>query len=259
MGSILGLSGIVLGYSWQQFGPGAALPAAVLTGLLCGALNGFLITRWTLPPLVVTLATMSLFRGGAMVISQAKPVSDFPEWFSAFGQVPFAQVPKQLLVWFGLVAAFAVAAERTPLGRYAAAIGDRERAATFAALPVNRVKFMLYTVTGLLSALGAVIFTSRVSTAKADAGMGLEMEAITAVVLGGTAITGGRGTVVGTFIGVVILGFLRNGLTLAGIGSVWQQMIAGGILIATAILNQWLIERASRRPSAGGKTAVAAA
>ena len=133
---------------------------------------------------------------------------------------------------------------RTALGsidwRRLRAIGDNERAARFAALPVVRVQTLLYILTGLSSAVAALIFTARVSTAKADAGMGFELEVITAVVLGGTPITGGRGSLWGTFLGVLLLGTLRNGLTLLGVSSVWQAMLAGVVLVATAILNQRL-------------------
>lgn len=243
VGRLLGLSGIVLGYSWQAWGPVPALVLCVLTGLGGGALNGAMVTRGHFPPLVVTLATWALFRGISMVISRAQPVSDFPEWFAWIGQEGIGPVPAQLIVWLVIVAISIVLVEKTSLGRYTTAIGDNEKAARFAALPVDKVKFGLYTLTGLLCALAAIIFTSRVSTAKADAGEGLELEVITAVVLGGTAITGGRGTVIGTFLGVLILGVLRNGLNLRGVPSVWQTILSGVILIATAIVNQRMLER----------------
>jgi rhamnose transport system permease protein len=243
VGSLLGLVGIVLGYSWQPYGAVAAFALALFAGVAGGALNGVFVTAAKLPPLIVTLATMALFRGIAMIISQAKPVSHFPAWFPVLGQGGIGPVPTQLIVWFVLVGLALVLVGRTVLGRYAAAIGNNERAATVAALPVSRVKMAAYMLTGLMCAIAAIIFTSRVSTAKADAGEGLELEVITAVVLGGTSITGGRGTILGTFLGVLILGLLRNGLILAGISSVWQTIFAGVVLIVTALLNRQLTAR----------------
>jgi len=132
------------------------------------------------------------------------------------------------------------------VGRYAAAIGDNERAARFAALPVPCVKLWLYTAMGALAALAAVVYTSRFATAKADAGAGMELQVITAVVVGGTPITGGRGTVLGSFLGVVLLGVVRNGLTLGGATSVVQEIILGTILIVTAMVNQFVAGRLAR-------------
>ncbi len=246
VGSLLGLAGIAMGYAWTLWGAGAAFGVVLAVGFLGGALNGLLITRAKLPPLVVTLATMALFRGGAMIISRAEPVSDFPAFFAWFGQGDVAGVPTQLLLWLAVAAAAALAVARTPVGRYAAAIGDNERAARFAALPVQSVKLWLYMGMGALCALAAVVYTSRFATAKADAGTGMELQVITAVVIGGTPITGGRGTIVGSFIGVLLLGVVRNGLSLAGATSVVQETILGAILIVTAIANQFVAGRVSR-------------
>jgi rhamnose transport system permease protein len=127
---------------------------------------------------------------------------------------------------------------RTPIGPFTRAIGDNERAARFAALPVASLQLGLYTATGLLTALAALISTARFSTARADAGVGLELEVITAVVLGGTAITGGRGSLLGTLLGVLILGVARNGLTLAGVEQEWRSMMTGTILIGAAIVDR---------------------
>jgi rhamnose transport system permease protein len=126
------------------------------------------------------------------------------------------------------------------------AVGDNPLAARYAALPERSITLALYVGTGLLVAIAGLIYTARVSTAKADAGMGLELEVITAVVLGGTAITGGRGTVLGTFIGVLILGLLRSGLSLAGVATVYQTILSGAILIVVSIINQRVLEREVR-------------
>ena len=247
IGSLVGLAGIALGYTWLSWGLLPGLGMALLVGSMGGLINGLLITRWALPPLVVTLATMALYRGVAMIISRAQPVSNFPEPFGWWGQGYLGPIPAQFLVWALTVVLFFLIVERTPVGRYATAIGDNERAALFAALPVRRIKLWLYSASGLLCSVGAILYTSRVSTAKADAGLGWELEIITAVILGGTQITGGRGTILGTFLGVMILGVVRNGLTLMGMKEEWQFMMAGIILIVTAVVNERMVERAAVR------------
>lgn len=247
VGSLLGLSGIALGYASQTWGLPAGVVIALAVGLMGGALNGAFVARFHLPPLVVTLATMALFRGAAMTISQARPVSDFPDSFAALGQGEWAWLPTQLWIWLAVYAVCWMALQRMGIGRYLLAMGDSMRAARAAALPVAHLLLATYATTGLFCALAAIIYTSRVSTARADAGMGLELEAITAVVLGGTRITGGRASLSGTLLGVLLLGSVRNGLSLAGVPSVWQTILSGVILIATAALNRRLTDRDSAR------------
>jgi rhamnose transport system permease protein len=248
VGSLLALSGIVLGYAWRDWG--IALPLAALLALAVGAaggaLNGLLIARAGFPPLVVTLGTMALYRGLALRISEAQPVSGFPAGLGWLGQGHLGPVPVQTLVWGAVVIAGGVVLHRTPVGLFARAIGDNPRAARFAALPVERVTLAIYTATGLLAGLAALISTARFSTARADAGAGFELEVITAVVLGGTAITGGRGTALGTLLGVLILGVARNGMTLAGVEQEWRSTLTGAILIGAAIIDAWAARRAGR-------------
>ena len=220
---------------------------ALAVGAAGGALNGALVTRGGFPPLVATLGTMALFRGAALRISEARPVSGFPEAFEWIGQGYVGPMPAQTLVWAAVALVTGVVMARTPIGPFTRAIGDNERAARFAALPVAGVKLGLYTAIGLATALAALISTARFSTARADAGDGLELEVIAAVVLGGTAITGGRGSVLGTVLGVLILGVARNGLTLAGVEQEWRSMMTGAILIAAAISDQWIARRGAGR------------
>ena len=241
VGSLLGLCVVVFGYSQATWDLGAPLAVllTVVVGSTAGAANGTLVARWNFPPLVVTLATMALFRGLALGISQAEPVS-IAEPFWWMGQAYLGPVPVQLILWMLVTVATAILCYRTRLGRYAMAIGDNQRAAEIAALPVGRVKLLLYTGSGLLCALAAMIYAARFATAKADAGQWYELAAITGVVLGGTSITGGRGSVWGTFLGILILGVVRNGLNLAEVSAVWQQLTEGGILIVTATSNELL-------------------
>jgi rhamnose transport system permease protein len=248
VGSLLALSGVVLGYCWRDLG--IALPAAAALAVLAatagGALNGLLVTRAGFPPLVATLGTMALYRGLALRISEARPVSGFPPGFAQLGQGYLGPVPVQTLLWGGVAAAAAWLLHRAPLGLLLRAVGDNPRAARFAALPVARVTLAAYAATGLLVGAAALVSTARFSTARADAGAGFELEVITAVVLGGTAITGGRGSMAGTLLGVLILGVARNGLTLAGLEQEWRNTVTGAILVAAAVFDQWSSRRASR-------------
>lgn len=251
VGSLLALCSIVLGYASHEWGLGLGVGVAMAFGVgaLGGALNGFLVTRGGFPPLVATLGTMALYRGLALRVSEAQPVSGFPQAFEWLGQGHVGPVPVQTLLWAGVATITALAVARTPIGPFTRAVGDNERAARFAALPVDGVKLGLYTGTGLLVAVGALVSTARFSTARADAGTGLELEVVAAVVLGGTAITGGRGSVLGTVLGVLILGVARNGLVLAGVEQEWRSMMTGAILIAAAISDQWMARRDAARAS----------
>lgn len=246
VGSLLALCGVAFGCVAPLHGLTAGVAAGVLTGMACGALNGGLIALARLPALVVTLGTMALFRGVAMVISQGKPASGFPREFNELGRGEWRGIPVQLILWAALALMAMVIADRSRAGRMVVAVGDNPQAARYAALPERTITFALYLATGLLTALAALILTSRVSTAKADAAMGLELEVITAVVLGGTAITGGRGTVLGTLLGVLILGFLRTGLSFGGVPTIYQTILSGALLIVVSILNQRVLDRGSR-------------
>lgn len=246
VGSLLALCGIIFGISVQPLGLFGAAAMAVIAGLIAGLVNGSLIALGRLPALVVTLGTMALFRGIAMVISQGKPVSGFPKEFRWLGWGTIAGLPAQLFIWIALTLIAMIILDRTRTGRNVVAIGDNPLAARYSALPERATTLSLYAITGLLTALAALIYTSRVSTAKADAGTGWELEVITAVVLGGTAITGGRGTVLGTFLGVLILGLLRSGLSLAGVATIYTTILSGALLVIVSIINQRVLEREVR-------------
>jgi rhamnose transport system permease protein len=241
VGSILGMSGIVLGFSWQA---GLPLPVAVMVGVLAGALagllNGVCVVYGRIPPLIVTLATLALYRGVALAISKAASVTNFPAWFQFCGQGnPFgmpAQLPLLLIV---LVVAYVIL-HRSRFGRMIYAIGDNEIAARFAAVPVNQVKLWLYTASGLSAGLAGLAYTAHANTAKADAGTGYELDVITCVVLGGTQITGGKGTILGTVLGLLIIRTMIYGMHLLAIKTVVQTIAIGAVLITTAVLNQYV-------------------
>lgn len=238
VGSILGLVAILLGVFWKDLG--LPLPVAMALGLfvgtLAGAVNGLIITRFRVPPLIATLATLALYRGIAEGISQARSVRGYPDWFFVLGQGQVLGVPTQLWL-LGLVALLAsIILAYTTWGRVAYAIGSNETAARFSGLKVDLTKLAIYSASGFAAALAAIIFVSRVSTTRSDMGTGLELDAITAVVLGGTSIFGGRGTIIGTLLGLVLIQTLKNGLSLAGIKSDGTIVLIGAALILTILL-----------------------
>lgn len=248
VGSILGLTAILTGVFWQNVGlplPVAAT-AAIAVGTFAGFVNGVIITRFRVPPLIATLATLALYRGLAEGISQARSVRGYPEWFYVLGQQDVLGVPTQLWILFLAAVVASVILAYTTWGRTVYAVGSNEVASRFSGLSVEKTKLALYTASGFAAAVAAVIFVSRVSTTRSDMGTGIELDAITAVVLGGTSIFGGRGTVVGTIIGLCLIQALKNGLSLAGIKGDGTIMLIGAVLIL-AILASNLFERSGTR------------
>jgi rhamnose transport system permease protein len=248
VGSILGMTAILLGVFWQNVGlplPLAAL-AAIAVGTFAGFVNGFIITRFRVPPLIATLATLALYRGLAEGISQARSVRGYPEWFYVLGQGNVLGVPTQLWILAIVAIIAAIILTYTRWGRTVYAIGSNEVAARFSGLSVERTKLALYTASGLAAAVAAVIFVSRVSTTRSDMGTGIELDAITAVVLGGTSIFGGRGTILGTILGLCLIQALKNGLSLAGVKGDGTVMLIGVVLIL-AVLASTLFERSGTR------------
>ncbi len=245
VGSIVGLCAIMLGYSWQEWG--LPLPIAIVICLVVGALagfvNGLLIVRVKVPPLIMTLATLAFYRGLAEGISRGRSARGYPEWFYQMGQGDFWGIPTQiwLLLIFTVLAGIVLG--RTTLGRTLYAIGNNEIGARFSGLPVNRNLLIIYTFSGLMSALAAYIFVSRVSTTRSDMGSGLELDVIAAVVLGGTSIFGGSGSIAGTMIGVVLIQLLKNGLALSGVASDATIVVVGGVLVLSILINNFIQDR----------------
>ena len=237
VGSILGLTAILLGVFWKNLG--LPLPAAILLALACGTfagwLNGFIITRFGVPPLIATLATLALYRGLAEGISEARSVRGYPEWFFFFGQGEVLGVPFQLWILGVATVIAAVVLGLTPFGRATYAIGANETAARFSGIRVNAAKLWIYTAAGFCSALAAVIFVSRVTTTRSDMGTGLELDVITGVVLGGTSIFGGRGTIIGTVLGLILIQALKNGLALSGVKGDGTIVVIGLVLIGAIL------------------------
>jgi rhamnose transport system permease protein len=245
VGSIFGLSAIVMGFLWQDSGwpLEGAIVMCLVVGLVCGFINGFFIVRVGVPPLIMTLATLALYRGVALGVSEARSARGFPQWFFQLGQGQFLGIPTQLwLLLIGAIIAGIVLA-RTPFGRSIYAIGNNELGARFSGIPVNVYKLAIYSFSGFMAGLAGYVFTSRISTTRADMGTGIELEVIAAVVLGGTSINGGSGSILGTMIGLVLIQLLKNGLLLGGVKGDATIVIIGFIVIAAVLLNNFIQRR----------------
>lgn len=245
VGSIFGLTAIVLGYSWKNFGLPLELAIVFALGLatLAGLFNGALIVRMGVPPLIMTLATLALYRGLAQGISQGRSVTGYPQWFFQLGQGSIAGVPTQ--VWLLLIATIvsAIVLSRTTFGRSLYAIGNNETGARFSGIATGRAKLWIYAFSGLMSGLAGWIFVSRTTTTRSDMGTGLELDVIAAVVLGGTNIFGGSGSILGTAIGVILIQVLKNGLQLAGITGDGTIVVIGLVLLGSVFLSNYIQRR----------------
>lgn len=257
VGSLLGLCAVLFGKMVQDGGlpPSVAIPITLCFGALAGGFNAGLITGLRLPPLIVTLGTYSLFRGLAEAITKGTATySNFPASFLAFGNATVFSLPAQAWVLV-LVAIFVwLLVHQTAFGRSYRAIGFSPEGATYAGLAVRQRIASTYILAGLVAAVAAIIYTARVSQARADAGTGYELAAITAVVLGGTSIFGGIGTVPGTLLGVAAIAILTNGLSripaIIGISRELSGMLTGALLLlalAGGALTKLLAERRLRR------------
>ena len=242
VGSMMGLAAVVLGGLWRdgQVSMAAAVAITLLLGLGGGCLNGFLITRLGLPPLIVTLGTFSLFRGIAEGITRGiENYSGFTTQFLFLGQgYVGGVVPTQLFILIPAIIAFAWLLHRTAFGRSLYAIGHSSEGARFAGIRVSRHVFVVYMLSGLAASVSAIVYVAHLGQAKSDAGSGFELMAITAVVLGGTSIFGGRGTIAGTVLGLFALVVLQNGLRLSGQPAELTGILTGVLLLGTIILNR---------------------
>lgn len=245
VGSMMGLAAVVLGGLWRDAHLPLVLAAAValLIGLAGGALNALLIARLGLPPLIVTLGTFSLFRGAAEGLTRGiENYSSFPAWFLFLGQgYVGGLIPAQLFILVAAIAGTGWLLHRTSFGRALYAIGYSPEGARYAGIPVAKRLFLVYSLSGLAASLAAIIYVAHLGQAKSDAGTGFELMAITAVVLGGTSIFGGRGTILGTVLGLFAIVVLQNGLRLSGQPAELTGILTGVLLLTTIILNRFSV------------------
>jgi rhamnose transport system permease protein len=245
VGSIFGMSAIFLGFLWQdaQLPLEVAIILSLVVGTIAGYINGLVIVRLGVPPLITTLATLALYRGVALGISQARSARGFPEWFLELGRGDVLGAPWQLWILLVGILLSAVILSRTTFGRSVYAIGNNELAARFSGIPVNRIKLALYTASGFTAALAAWVFVSRVTTTRSDMGGGMELDVIAAVVLGGTSIFGGSGSIQGTVLGLILIQVLKNGLLLAGVKGDATIVMIGVVLILAILVNNFIRSR----------------
>jgi rhamnose transport system permease protein len=237
VGSAMGMCAVALGMCFHHTGSIPLSCAACLAvGCAGGMLNGALVARLKVHPLIVTLATYAAFRGIAEGASQGAVYSKFGEGFEELARGTWLGVPIAAYVVATLAVAMAVFLAKTPSGRFLYAIGHNETAARFSGIPVDRLKFRLYATSGLLAGLATLFYVARFDTAKADAGTGLELDVITAVVIGGTSIFGGRGTIAGTMLGLVLIHETK-----LFVGRYWRidelkGLVVGGLLIVSILV-----------------------
>jgi len=231
VGSILALSGLLGTMTMEKHGIPLGMVVGVVTGMLCGLFNGTLTTSLRINPFIVTLGTMGIFRGMALIISKGLPVHEIPPAFSYLGEGTLLHVP--FVLWILLLCAVVIhfLLEHTRLGRYAFSIGSNPEAAYYAGVPVRFHTTAVYAISGLLTGLAGMTEASRLMTGQPTGGQGYELTAIAAVVIGGGSLRGGEGSVLGTLVGAFIMGLLANGSDLLGTNPYWQQVIICGVII----------------------------
>jgi rhamnose transport system permease protein len=236
--SMAGLASAILGFLWAAGVPlEVGIPIVLVVGVVGGLLNGMLVARGGLPSLVVTLGTLALFRGLALIILGPRGISDFPPAFTelGFGHVPGTLIPWPFVIFVGLALLLGVVLHRTWIGRHVYAIGKNAGAARFSGVRVTRVKIGLFVLSGLVAAVAGIILTSRLSSARADAGQGMTLTVVTVVLLGGVNIFGGSGTIPGVVLAVLVVAVMQNALRLASV-SVEVQSIALGLLLILSVV-----------------------
>lgn len=250
VGSILALCGAItagllkngIELPAQNLFIGFTLLGAILGGLLVGGLlgwfNGWAITKFKVPPFVATLAMLTMARGFTMLWTQGFPINNLGTNFDYIGMGWFLGVPVPVWISLGVVLLALLITTKTPLGRYIYAIGGNENAARLSGINTSRIKIIVYTLSGALAALGGLIVTARLDSAQPNAGASYELDAIAAVVIGGTSLSGGRGSILGTVLGAIIIGVLNNGLVLLNVSPFWQQVVKGGVILLAVIIDK---------------------
>lgn len=248
VGSVVGFVGIVVantlmngfvfaGHTYMAplaLMPGIALVflVAIVLGGLIGAFNGLFVTKWNVPPFIVTLAMFTAARGLANVYTNAEPIGPLPDAFNVWGG------PRMIFIALIIVIVGDLFLRRSRFGRFVYAVGGNEEAARLSGIPVKKVLMQVYILMGVLAGLAGLLQSARLGSGDPQAGILFELNAIAAVVLGGTSLFGGRGTVVGTLIGVLVIGVLETGLQLIGVPTYWQQVAKGAVILAAVVLDQ---------------------
>ncbi|MCG9789665.1 substrate-binding domain-containing protein [Vibrio mediterranei] len=263
IGSVMALSGVTAAMAVNAGMPvPVGMAVGVLTGAFCGLISGLCVSKLRLPPFIATLGMMMMARGVALYITNAAPVSGMPESFSYLGNgalfrmieigengfpiIKFAGIPYPVLVMLLVVAAFSFLLTKMRLGRYLYAIGSNEEAARLSGIDTQKVKTAAYVASGFLAGLAGVIIASRLVTAQPNGSVMAELDAIASAVVGGTSLMGGVGTVFGAVVGSFIIGVLRNGLNMNGVSFFVQQIVIGGVIIATVAYDQYRMQQTTK-------------
>ncbi len=246
VGSLLAFAGaIAAGTAVAGIDPILSILLGLLTGVALGAFNGAFVAYGRIAPFIVTLAGLTIFRGMTLVYTGGRPISGLPEAYYVLGNETFLGLP--IPVWitllFLLLTHFIL--RHTSLGRSVYAVGGNEEAAHLSGIRVARVKLFTYAYSGLAAGLAALVFTGRLNSAQPTAGTGYELDAIAAVVVGGTSLAGGRGNVWGTLLGALIIGVLNNGMNLLNVSSFYQQIVKGGVILAAVLIERLTSSRES--------------
>ncbi|SFB12205.1 ribose transport system permease protein [Lentibacillus halodurans] len=241
VGSLLALgSALTAGLLSGGMDPILAVLLGLLIGLGLGAINGLIITKGKVAPFIATLATMTIYRGATLVYTDGRPITGLSDSFTfeMIGRGYVFGIPFPVILMLGVFLILYFVLRKTVFGRQVYAIGGNEEASILSGIKADRVKIGVYALTGMLSVLGGVILTSRLNSAQPTAGEMFELDAIAAVVIGGTSLMGGRGRITGTLIGALIIGVIDNGLNLMNVSSFYQQIVKGGVILLAVLLDR---------------------
>jgi len=240
VGSVVAFTGIIAAGFQVKWGGSLFLSIVIplLIGGGIGFLNGFISTKGGLHPFIVTLGTMSIFRGVTLLVAKGRPISGMSRSFRFIGAGMIGPIPFPVILFLGSVIIAAIILRRTVFGRYIYAIGGNEEAALLSGIRVDRYKISAFTILGFLSALSGLILTSRLNSGELVAGEGYELDVIASVVIGGTSMMGGEGGVYGTLIGALLIGVISNGLNLLGVQPYWQMIVRGSIIILAVLMDK---------------------
>lgn len=209
-----------------------------MLGVFLGAFNGWVITKFKVPPFVATLAMLTIARGLTLLYTEGFPISGLGADFSYIGTGWLFGIPVPVWISAIIVGVAVIVTNKTRLGRYIYAIGGNESASRLSGINISRVKIIVYSIGGALAAIGGLIVTSRLDSAQPNAGISYELDSIAAVVIGGTSLSGGKGSIMGTVLGAIIIGVLNNGLVLLNVSPFWQQVVKGGVILLAVIIDK---------------------
>jgi inositol transport system permease protein len=240
LGSQVALTGVIAAMFAHpgQYAAPVPILAGIGAGAMCGVVNGLLVTRGRIAPFVVTLGMMTSARGLALLLSGGRPVSNLTAAFTSIGSGDFAGIPAPTWILLAVAAVSHVFLRKMRLGRHVYAVGGNESAARASGVHVNTVKLVCYTICGAMAGLAGVVLAARITTGQPNAGVGYELDAIAAVVIGGTSLNGGSGGVGGTILGALLIGVINNGLDLLNVSSYYQQVIKGVIIVGAVWLDR---------------------